>query len=1030
MDPLTNVRRRLALLTSEGRVMSFFDNDILNAIQTREKNYVERMTNIFTSQFKNKYSSLVNELETEQKRVAVMDRQMDLLRSACDRRRQENNNQRRAFLLEIIGLKQSKDRTSQMRLNALLHKLEEGGSLGSEAETIDMDDFNDIEMNGGSRKQAKMIKDQHKEIMRYKERVKSLNQDVASGAKFAKQLKSERKRLREAVETMQGQLEEATTANSGFQLKIEQLKLANRGANKELDKLLKRDGPDWWGDGAESASRNRTLLENALAALSSLGKDEEKHYDLDGKLYGALEHFLGGEKMWKYLTPNLVSRYTELLQVPESEREASDAHIHQLFKVVQTLYRHTEAHHSTKKEIENLNAQLKTLENSSTTQEEMIQSLEHRNKYMEDKLKGFEKEKSAAAFKKTKIKAQGTQADTLGPELSALTKKATELESENAKLEKRLGVFRAEHTHDAGNEKGLKKQIKVLMDELEYRRADIEELQSEAMLYREEIHSLQSSEANFKHEVKDLKEEINRLVVEHHGGGAQGPRALAADPHQVARLRDEVQELKMKVKQCIDRKVYFEKKAGRLSDEIRRLKEKLSEPEERAETKDQASGSDQPYTDAQAVGPGDEDLETEMSGNWGWLATTLKEMVTEGYRPMPVTLPLMHDYISSTVLKGGEEDKPEEGDEGMGPAAAGGDDLGTVPNDNQLDGLALDAPESEADCASLTPEVLSQALTARKWLIAQQARMNWAVLTRKAMNTAFRFRIGKLNDVLTEYQAEAKLEIHERLLKKGQRRLSRLEIHRTEVARNRRRATEQVLSAASYLAMSPARRPRNIVRNEFPAFEGGMQAYRPQLAANTINIGMIPETQRAETEHFRPEPVHTIPHTSMGYFPARNMRMEKKKPEAVAPAPKRAEKRRRRRKRKAYRPPSDNPKHNSYRNGANWVKRDEESARGKLVKRVLRDIETTPTFAEEVVHRNKVVDPVVLAGCHPAKSTNPERVPKRPTSARGTKICTGPMFREMAPRPQTARSLTYRERARNIDMALMPTAGASRKTKW
>ena len=209
-----------------------------------------------------------------------------------------------------------------------------------------------------------------------------------------------------------------------------------------------------------------------------------------------------------------------------------------------------------------------------------------------------------------------------------------------------------------------------------------------------------------------------------------------------------------------------------------------------------------------------------------------------------------------------------------------------------------------------------------------------------------------------------------------------------------------------------------------------MQAYRPQLAANTINIGMIPETQRAETEHFRPEPVHTIPHTSMGYFPARNMRMEKKKPEAVAPAPKRAEKRRRRRKRKAYRPPSDNPKHNSYRNGANWVKQDEESARGKLVKRVLRDIETTPTFAEEVVHRNKVVDPVVLAGCHPAKSTNPERVPKRPTSARGTKICTGPMFREMAPRPQTARSLTYRERARNIDMALMPTAGASRKTKW
>ena len=50
-DPLTHVRRKLAIVTKDKDVLNFFDDEIIHAIQKREQSYINRMTKIFTSQF-------------------------------------------------------------------------------------------------------------------------------------------------------------------------------------------------------------------------------------------------------------------------------------------------------------------------------------------------------------------------------------------------------------------------------------------------------------------------------------------------------------------------------------------------------------------------------------------------------------------------------------------------------------------------------------------------------------------------------------------------------------------------------------------------------------------------------------------------------------------------------------------------------------------------------------------------------------------------------------------------------------------
>ena len=64
--------------------MEFFDSEIILAIQKRETSYINRMTKIFTSQFKSKYASLINKLKFSEDRVVSMDQRMEILRSQLE----------------------------------------------------------------------------------------------------------------------------------------------------------------------------------------------------------------------------------------------------------------------------------------------------------------------------------------------------------------------------------------------------------------------------------------------------------------------------------------------------------------------------------------------------------------------------------------------------------------------------------------------------------------------------------------------------------------------------------------------------------------------------------------------------------------------------------------------------------------------------------------------------------------------------------------------------------------------------------
>lgn len=323
MDPLTHVRRRLALKltdfnSDQNQILTFFDHDILNAVQKREQNYVERMTQIFTSQFKNKYAHLIHELETSEKRMSMMDKQMDLMRSQCDRRRLESDSQRRAFLLEIIGLKQSKDGSNSSRLNTLLKRLEEGEILGKDIGDINVEDFElDDEvggLSGSERSVTKMVKKQQKEITKLKEKNKSLLQDIQSELKFAKKFKDERTKIEKNVEKLKSKISKMKDDHKEFLMKIEQLKMANNYANRQVEELSKQDDPEWWLDGIKSASKHVILLETSLDNLFKLDKESREYYELDHNIYNGLQQFLSCKKLWNYFIPSISARYNEILQ--------------------------------------------------------------------------------------------------------------------------------------------------------------------------------------------------------------------------------------------------------------------------------------------------------------------------------------------------------------------------------------------------------------------------------------------------------------------------------------------------------------------------------------------------------------------------------------------------------------------------------------------------------------------------------------------------------------------------------------------
>ena len=302
--------------------------------------------------------------------------------------------------------------------------------------------------------------------------------------------------------------------------------------------------------------------------------------------------------------------------------------------------------------------------------------------------------------------------------------------------------------------------------------------------------------------------------------------------------------------------------------------------------------------------------------------------------------------------------------------------------------------QSEIEAIGLTPTLLEEALLARKWLISQQARMNWAVLSKKMVNHYHYQRVDFLHHALEKHEAEKELEIHERLLLKGKRRAQRLEIHRKQVANNRSRATEQILSAAAVIAFDQRPAPTYIsqipndvtptlqipptqkVIIEHNPLENNINSKKPSekegrlLHTANVDLGTVPETQR---EYIHSYPVqHSvdshIPHPSMGYFPARIMRMEKKdnadeldmdQNEILYQRQKVRKKKlkKRRKKRLAKNKRDHGDKKPSSANEAKEyeskkiTRNEKQTDCGKVMRSMLKHIETNPTFTEVRVEK-------------------------------------------------------------------------------
>lgn len=762
-------------------------------------------------------------------------------------------------------------------------------------------------------------------------------------------------------------------------------------------------------------------------------------------------------------------------------------------------------------ELTNFKLQIDRLDQTTMTQDEMIHSLENNNKHLESKLNIIRVEQEASKLTKKRRITKAVQVDQGRDEINLLEKSMNKLQKQNEMYEKRIEVYKSEHTHDESSTTGMKKQIKILMEELELRRNDIQEIKDESELYTEEIKDLNNINTDMKHRIDHLETEVNRLTIAlHHshtehtvqqhviasGSGANDSNVDGAYLEREKKMEQQIAMLERKYNICHGRKEFFEKKSQRLTRELRELETKIESDissNNQVPTNDRASSPFQkrqqssPENNVPFQPPGILKIEImrepivskeEMPiSSWGWLASTLTEMATDGHETMPMKMPEIHGMVSSgkplsdsfdDILLGASNEEDDNID----------DEKNNSNNNNSNQKEKHDDHghnnDDKSNQITLTPEVLSQALNARKWLISQQARMNWAVMTRKIINQSFRFCVENLNDMLEQHQVEAQLDIYQRLLIKGRRRLSRLEYHREQVSNNRQRATEQVLSAASVMAMSPARRPKNIIRNDIPAYRNNnigidFAAYRPVLATNTINIGVIPETQQSDTEHFdhrsndnNDKIKQNTCSSMMGYFPARNMRINKQKKNdslhddnatiSFSASATSVEKltwndnnkrsKRKKKPRKGTRPKSTNPRFNNYRDGTEWMdsERVEKHAvvnYGKIVRKVLRDVETNPTFNVDIVNKKEmIIDPIVLAGCQPARPTNEKKQNggknliggalrrTRPTSAR---VRHEPMFRQMSSaatsrRPQSARiaQMSFNERAKQIDMALGP----------
>ena len=184
-----------------------------------------------------------------------------------------------------------------------------------------------------------------------------------------------------------------------------------------------------------------------------------------------------------------------------------------------------------------------------------------------------------------------------------------------------------------------------------------------------------------------------------------------------------------------------------------------------------------------------------------------------------------------------------------------------------------------------------------------------------------------------------------------------------------------------------------------------------------VELGTVPETQQQHLHRYQVKQSvdSCVPHASMGYFPARIMRMEKQKPfkkheaqteynQRTYVEAKRPRKTKKKRTIKRRRDASAN------KPGIHPEPQQTEIPRGRLVRSMLKDIETTPTFRDNqrdmwpsgtvfITGREEddeiLVNPITIRRSR-QKNSFPTRPKSAHTSATTSRIRKGKMYEQMS----------------------------------
>ena len=1066
-DPLFQVRRKFALATNDHRLLQFFDDDIIAAVQQREKQYIERMTQIFTSQFKSKYAALINKLELSNARILSMDKRMEMLRSQLERRKLQSDQQRRAFLLEIIGLKQKKHSDENLQsLNDLVQRLEEGAIFHEDTfepiETIDAE-YNKAKANHAH------IRKMKQEIMDLKGKIKLLENKTKNSEIKAFNLQRQNNDQEKILKQSNELREESDKTIKKLKEQITKLKMANKYANAELEKCKQKEGPEFWLKGKDGAKNLKVLLNAHLKDVMHPTDSQIVEFDVDVEenTYTALLELLHNEHMWDFVMPKLRGDYFDIFKKTSNDKASDDmdrehsATLKYLLDqiVAEKLYPMTSKYEAHMKEKNVMKDEIHRLEGELTKGNETLLLLERDLEKLKAKLKIEHAEKASLMIKKPR-KDAFIQVDDAATEIHILTENIDELKMEVKRLKSHTTTLELAQQQSNKVDKDFNKQLKIFMDELNMKKDECDEANTEIDYLQKEVQTLSVKASTLAKENDRLEHEKKQLGRElEHIKHTKKTTNIADTDNEI--FATKIKNLKHQLQISAKKQKILEDECTLLTEKIHTYEEtiktlKSSNQENEKSPSKIAFEKNDVISSVKTVSRGTSPISavSMMTGSksileeqfeWSWLSAVHTEMAKANHAKVPEAVKCIHNLISSPKGKTVESENGinvilpsahdvEKQKEQLQQVFKLTENLDDVENTKFHDMGALEKRKDTVNKIGLTPEVLKEALRAREWLISQQARMNWAVLTKRMLNHYHFLRVDFLNGVLEKHEAEKELDIHERLLQKGKRRANRLKLHRNRVVQNRSRATEQILSAAAVMAFDnfnlPAFKSRQFempvsIIPETARVEVHRRQNRPTttnhnghlLHTATIDLGTVPETQQKDLHkyHAKQSIDSCIPHASMGYFPARIMRMEKKKPfernegraeknESIHVEAKRTRKTKKKKLVKKRRKISPNNA------GIHKEPQHMETSRGRVVRSMLKDIETTPTFREYqrdmwpdgtvFITGAEEDDEILVNPITIRHSRHKNSVPTRPKSARSSttasRIRKGKMYEQMS----------------------------------